>query len=839
MNQGYAQPTYYDDGQAQDTGMPVPRGQVSRPYVDPNATGEVDPNQYPEPKEATHKIRGRSDFLDMVCKGANHELIFAKSFYFFFFSAFGSLFPLMAVYFKQMAMSGGQTGFLIGCRPFVEFLACPFWGSLADKFRKGKIMLLAAVLSWIIFTVSVGLVQPPAIACVKDNGTHEILFRAFSNESHKASLYGYNDLDEKGKVGRVPASEEEEQEEDTSLLNRMRKLNFWPPNHIVGKSPIVLNHVANYEEFGNAKDWISPPFSSIVYHQQDVQKVFFLLLLLVMLGEFFSSPAITLTDHAVLSYLGEEAEQYGKQRMFGSLGWGLAMFVVGIALDQSVSFPGHPCAPHPRERNYYICFTIFSVLMFCAMLVATQFKFDYSSMDDDAMNMEEVKPKSDEYEGAPRPWNEPKIPMQQTKTGREKLEEVVGTLKTRVFAQTVRERPQWMLVLREFKTLRCSAFLFVAWWMGCGIGLIFAFLFWHLQDYGGTPTLFGIASILNHISEIGAYFLSFRLIAEVGHVKVLCIGLAANVLRFLYISYMENPWWVIPFELIQGVTHATVWAACCSYLSHNTPAHLRHHAQGVLQGIHHGIGRGCGAIIGGLFVNAYGTTKVFFGYGLLSLLVLGVFVFVNFYRREGGFQPDVPPEEDPRQMADEGAALAPHGVPANPIPRAHSTQHLDKTEGNTYGSCTTNGMLDVQGNQGGSTNPFGQSEGYGGAGGGGGYNYSMQSDVAPQDEEPSSITGTNPFKKADNVSTISRLSEPDVGAVTGEPEWPFCREEGPTISPTSPNSPTDIAPHNAIRQQFKAYDELVASTVNGKPGMTKHFMESEVEGVIKPQSLIY
>ena len=28
-------------------------------------------------------------------------------------------------------------------------------------------------------------------------------------------------------------------------------------------------------------------------------------------------------------------------------------------------------------------------------------------------------------------------------------------------------------------------------WMGCGVGLVFTFLFWHLQDLGGSPTLFG------------------------------------------------------------------------------------------------------------------------------------------------------------------------------------------------------------------------------------------------------------------------------------------------------------------------------------------------------------
>jgi predicted MFS family arabinose efflux permease len=56
-----------------------------------------------------------------------------------------------------------------------------------------------------------------------------------------------------------------------------------------------------------------------------------------------------------------------------------------------------------------------------------------------------------------------------------------------------------------------------------------------------------------------------------------------------------------------GITHAAVWAACCSYIAHNTPQHLRGSAQGVLQGIHHGLGRGCGAVIGGMFVTYFGT----------------------------------------------------------------------------------------------------------------------------------------------------------------------------------------------------------------------------------------
>lgn len=122
--------------------------------------------RYPEPKEASHKIRGKSDILEMIFGSVDQELLVVKSFYFCFYSAFGSLFPLMGVFFKQMGMNASQCGFLIGSRPFVEFLSAPFWGTLADRWQKGKILLLLSLSAWIIFTVPLGSIQPPATSCM-------------------------------------------------------------------------------------------------------------------------------------------------------------------------------------------------------------------------------------------------------------------------------------------------------------------------------------------------------------------------------------------------------------------------------------------------------------------------------------------------------------------------------------------------------------------------------------------------------------------------------------------------------------------------------------------------
>ncbi|XP_076651289.1 major facilitator superfamily domain-containing protein 6 jef isoform X2 [Halictus rubicundus] len=908
--QNYGHEEYdYGGDQGSQQGRSLPQVPGVRPMVDPHASGEVDPNLYPEPKEATHKIRGKSDVIEYLFGSVDQELLTVKTFYFFFYSAFGSLFPLMGVYFKQMGMNAGECGLLIGLRPFIEFLSAPFWGSLADRWQKGKLILLASLSCWIIFTLPLGFIQPPATSCMvmrnntvyleasnperrivkrslnheelyhtdedclevaenvvferlrKEDDTPALLIRQRSrlrskqappvgqtvpdhnnnqhdnnrvrrevltteespvedlkykqlvfedSETHpEAKTIDFETLQRRNRPadvleykrflnnqpledGRPPkkvythtkvrakppptkimvkrgvdekneASREKELNDEEKSVKNIRKLPFLEngdedelkddqdeedvevpmartrrrdktlsrtKRYIrmhSRQSPHTVSYAANYDANEN-RGWVKPLFSSIVYRLPDIQKTFFLLLLLVIVGEFFAAPAITLADSAVITLLGEDADRYGHQRMFGSLGWGLAMFFVGIALDHSTAFPDHPCGPDLREKNYTICFAIFSVLMGAALITATQINFKYDII---VSEPEVVKPPAEptrEEQLQSQLSQQLNLPSLQDSSAAVNPKPQPPEGKTKMFAQTMREIPEWVTVLKQFKDLKCASFLFVAWFMGFGIGLIFTFLFWHLQDYGGSPTLFGVASVINHISEIFAYFFSFKLIRQIGHVKVLCMGLGGNVLRFLYISWLTSPWWVLPFEFIQGITHAAVWAACCSYIAHNTPPQLRTSAQGVLQGVHHGLGRGCGAMIGGMFVDAYGTTATFRVYGLCCLVVLAGFIFINFYRKDTGFVSDLPQTEDPHQVA-EATHLAPHGVPSNAIPRALSSTRLHElaNQDTGYGATyqTSGNNLGVPGANGGPVNPTNPFLN-GGGGGGGGYNYALQ-----------------------------------------------------------------------------------------------------------------
>lgn len=61
-------------------------------------------------------FRRAPNLVDSLPSTVNRTLLFAKLFYFWYFAAFGSLFPLLSIYFKQMGMGPSYCGILMGFR---------------------------------------------------------------------------------------------------------------------------------------------------------------------------------------------------------------------------------------------------------------------------------------------------------------------------------------------------------------------------------------------------------------------------------------------------------------------------------------------------------------------------------------------------------------------------------------------------------------------------------------------------------------------------------------------------------------------------------------------------
>ncbi|KAL3093394.1 hypothetical protein niasHS_005908 [Heterodera schachtii] len=484
------------------------------------------------------------------------EVFLAQLFYLLYFASFGSLFPLLAVYFKQLGLSAAQAGILLGSRPLVEFVASPFWGSFADRFRKGKLLLLCSLCSMVVFTLAVGFVQPLTPYCVvlDQNSTGgECKFLVPASEIVRGGALGY--IKKVAGIGR----------RRRDILSIIDLSTFDSKNYLVaGKAPeyITKEKVCNYEEvYGTL---VSPPHSTRVYREQAVEQAFMLLWLLISLGEFFASPALALADGYTLSLVSDTPKEFGKIRLYGSAGWGIAMFLMGIGLDFSDTFRNHPCpTKNTTERNYTLNFVTCTLFALASLMVATQFKFPQPSRQH----------RPDEVGGL----------VMDTR-----VVEVDPTVAQRTRAKQLNTNAQteeapWKSAIKAMlKNIHFLAFLLGVVSVGFGAGNIFAFLFWHLQDIGGSPLLFGFASVINHAAEIGTFFYAFKIINTYGYVKVMYMCLGANVFRFLVISWLSNPWLILPLQLLQGIVLSLLWASATSYVSIVSPTHLKGTSQHIL-----------------------------------------------------------------------------------------------------------------------------------------------------------------------------------------------------------------------------------------------------------------
>ena len=65
--------------------------------------------------------------------------------------------------------------------------------------------------------------------------------------------------------------------------------------------------------------------------------------------------------------------------------------------------------------------------------------------------------------------------------GKKRKFEFLEKLQSGVFAQRFSKRPEWYSLFKSITNIKLVALISLAWFMGTGVGLVFTFLFWHLQ----------------------------------------------------------------------------------------------------------------------------------------------------------------------------------------------------------------------------------------------------------------------------------------------------------------------------------------------------------------------
>ena len=207
-----------------------------------------------------------------ICS-CDKSLLKFKSFFFFFGGAIGSVFPYFAVYYKQLGFSPSQIGLIAGLRPMIGFASGSLWGSMADRFRIRRILLICSSAAWLVFITSIGFVAPP--------------------EHSDEQCYYVNDYVD----GNLTFEDPESVELNQDFLSLH----------------IPRTDITHAEGLLESRGWM--------YDFSDLYRAYLTIMILVVLGELFQAPCGALADSACIEHLGNRNfNQYGHQRAFGSLG---------------------------------------------------------------------------------------------------------------------------------------------------------------------------------------------------------------------------------------------------------------------------------------------------------------------------------------------------------------------------------------------------------------------------------------------------------------------------------------------------------------------------------------
>ncbi|XP_001630859.3 major facilitator superfamily domain-containing protein 6 [Nematostella vectensis] len=290
-----------------------------------------------------------------------------------------------------------------------------------------------------------------------------------------------------------------------------------------------------------------------IHGRLSTQVIFATALFFVVSGEFFNDPLESILAASIVNQVG--VERYGHQRLYGAFGFGIGSLVTGFAMDQTSHVTYIPGSLPHHGPNFLTAFIInFGLSVFALLLIGFTFEITI---------------------------NEKKIPPN--------------------FAKHIG------LLIRKETVL----FLIILFITGVANGVIMSFLFWFLRDIGASQTLLGLVTVVMCSAEMLVFSCTGTMIGRLGHVGVIILALACTIIRLLIYPFLENPWYVLLVEPMNGITFAAMWATCVSYASILAPNEVQSTMQGVVSSVYYNLGGGTGSLLGGMVYKAYGPRSMF------------------------------------------------------------------------------------------------------------------------------------------------------------------------------------------------------------------------------------
>ncbi|GFS84183.1 major facilitator superfamily domain-containing protein 6 [Nephila pilipes] len=293
---------------------------------------------------------------------------------------------------------------------------------------------------------------------------------------------------------------------------------------------------------------------------------FWLFTLYLIISMVATNAFFTLSDTACCESVAKTGADFGRQRLWGAISWGVICPLGGLLNDYT--------------DDYLVSWILMAVLFAVTLW--------------NIKGMDMVKPS---------------------------------------FSQNILKDVGVVLRSKEF-----LSFLFGVLINGISTGFVWYYLMLFLIQIGGNRFLLGMTqSVQCFVGEIPCMFFSGWLIKKFGHFNILTLSLLSYCIRFLWYSYLKNPWLVLPVELFHGITYGAYYPVVASYAKLSAKPGTEATTQAVLFTTHEGLGAGLGCVLAGIGFDRMGGHKTFFLAGIFSAcgVVINFVCYLWIWRQKG------------------------------------------------------------------------------------------------------------------------------------------------------------------------------------------------------------
>ncbi|XP_011314216.1 major facilitator superfamily domain-containing protein 6 [Fopius arisanus] len=554
----------------------------------------------------------------------NKDLVPIKAHYFLYNAATGPIVPFLPTIAKQLGFSGFLVGSIYTILPISGLIAKPLFGGLADRFRLHKIffLLFQAILAIAFFSIyfippvelKTQSVQADVIlkcdnaavfleVCSSTGFTNETLNNVIDHGDPKtkcrlsceSSEKLYKELCNLNVTEYCPKVDHpdvlKERINFTAMFNmnrnvdlmrcvdiRLRNATFSLKEHYnvsklycnnlvrtscVASCPGVTVMEALLREAHAASSRVDEDTGDQTTYQ------FHLFLWAAIISWVGMAVVVSIADAICFDLLGDERrKEYGKQKMWGSIGFGIFGISAGYLVDVFSRGQG--------VKDYTCIFYIMLIAMIFDMIVSAT-----------------LKKKTVEYTD-----HDPSV--------------------------------LWELgsVAREGRVL---VFAFWCIGAGMCTGVVWNFLFWYTEDIvkNDTEWLKTIQGLITGVQcflgELPFNFISGRVLKKLGHINVMSLVLLFYAVRFMAYSLVRNVWAFLIIEILHGPTLGLCWPTMVSYGEKVAPSGTRATMQGFVGAVFEGLGVSSGSLICGWLISSYGGIVTFRVFSIGALVWLTIY----------------------------------------------------------------------------------------------------------------------------------------------------------------------------------------------------------------------